>query len=421
MMKPKSNDGGSTNASGDENGDDDGGVASGGTATPFVGAYYYPWYGPRFHNGGGYLRRGLDPPQQPALGEYDDTKSDVIGQHLEWSRRANIRLWVTSWWGPNRAEDTTIRSAILGHPGLGTHRVALHYETTGRIRGKDDVGKNVRGDVQHMCEHYFGHPNYYRIGGRPVLVIYLSRKLYQDGLLEAVLLTMRTEAGRHGHILYLVGDQAFQDPPVVVPTAAAGGPSYYPPFSYLDAVTNYDVYGGCGRPAGFAGRERVDKYYAQQERWRELAATEGCSFVPSVSPGFNDRGVRLESDHPPLSRRLAQGAKEGSLLWYQLKRATPLVDHRLAGGLLLVNSFNEWHEDTQIEPAATAAVGGAGMATTSKPILLTKGLEYAAYGELYLDILAEGTSSSFTLPSAASALDADQRTRFDCHFAESSS
>ena len=61
-----------------------------------VGVYYYPWHNDDFHRGQGYLREQLMPPQQPTLGEYDDTDSKVISQHLAWSRQANVRLWVTS-------------------------------------------------------------------------------------------------------------------------------------------------------------------------------------------------------------------------------------------------------------------------------------------------------------------------------------
>jgi hypothetical protein len=61
-----------------------------------VGVYYYPWYGDDFHRNEGYLREQLEPRQEPTLGEYDDTEAATIGQHLEWSRKANIRLWVCS-------------------------------------------------------------------------------------------------------------------------------------------------------------------------------------------------------------------------------------------------------------------------------------------------------------------------------------
>ena len=50
---------------------------------------------------------------------------------------------------------------------------------------------------------------------------------------------------------------------------------------------------------------------------------------------------------------------------------------------MIVNSFNEWHEDTQIEPA----VGD----TTNVPFDHTQGLHYEGYGTRYLDILREET------------------------------
>jgi hypothetical protein len=299
-----------------------------------VGAYYYPWYGDNFHNGDGYLRKELIPAQQPALGEYDDSKPEVMGQHLSWFRKANIGLIVSSWWGPNRVEDSNTLK-IMNHSDVGNLKIALHYETSGRIKTADM--SNPRNDIQYMCENYFSHPNYYRIDGRPVVFIYISRKLNSEGILEEALLTMRSEASKCNHNIYLIGDQVF---------ATAPNPDVpFLPFWYFDAVTNYDVYGSSGRPSPYANKTSVDKFYAEQEQWKQEALKENCRFVPPVSPGYNDRAVRLESDHPPLSRRLSAGSQEGSLFWYQLTKALPLVDPEV-DNMILVNSFNEWHEDT---------------------------------------------------------------------------
>jgi hypothetical protein len=129
--------------------------------------------------------------------------------------------------------------------------------------------------------------------------------------------------------------------------------------------------------------EKVDAYYQQQALWKEQAIKEGCHYIPAVSPGYNDRGVRMESNHPPLSRRLTATSSEGSLFHYQLKQAKQLVDKKV-DNLIVVNSFNEWHEDTQIEPA----VGDP----ATEPFNYTQGLEYVGYGDLYLDILGAATS-----------------------------
>ena len=337
-----------------------------------VGVYYYPWHGSNFHNGGGYVRKQLDLPQFPTLGEYDDSRPETIAQHLAWSRQANIGLWVTSWWGPNRLEDMNTKDVIMEHKDLGDMKIALHYESTGRIRDSDM--STVKSDFEHICEHYFNHPNYYRVDGRPVVMIYVTRKLQRLGLLEAAVLTMRRTASKCGHGVYLVGDHVFEGAP--------GSNETFAPFWYFDAVTNYDSYGSMGRPSPYAGAEAVNRYYREQAEWRSRAIENGCRYIPTVSPGYNDRGVRLAADHPPLSRKLTADSEEGTLFSHQLDMAKPLVDP-MVDSLLMINSFNEWHEDTQIEPLIGIS--------TSRPFNLTHGIEYEAYGELYLNILRDKT------------------------------
>lgn len=64
-------------------------VSTSDTSDYTIGVYYYPWHGSNFHNRQ-YLRGDLQPPQLPALGEYDDTDPAVIARHLQWSRGANV-------------------------------------------------------------------------------------------------------------------------------------------------------------------------------------------------------------------------------------------------------------------------------------------------------------------------------------------
>mmetsp|Transcript_17261 Transcript_17261/g.43067 ORF Transcript_17261/g.43067 Transcript_17261/m.43067 type:complete len:600 (+) Transcript_17261:136-1935(+) len=344
-----------------------------------VGAYYYPWYSEDFHRGAGYVRKNLMPPQMPMLGEYDDSDPEVIKQHMAWFRQANIGLLVTSWWGPDSTEDNTTKSVIMEHEDIGNLKIALHFETKGRIKDTTDMS-GVRSDIQHMCENYFDHPNYYLKDERPVIVVHVTRLLHSEGVLEEAILTMRSEASKCGKNIYIIGDQVFESAPD--PDDA------FTPFWYFDAVTNFDVYGSSGRPGGFVGKDAVDDYYREQALWKEQALAENCQYIPPVSPGYNDRGVRLEEDHLAMSRRLTQGSEEGSLFWYQLKQALPLVSEDI-DNMVLLNSFNEFHEDTQIEPVMSFTRAGV---STNRPPYMTGGLEYAAYGELYLDILGAATS-----------------------------
>jgi glycoprotein endo-alpha-1,2-mannosidase len=344
-----------------------------------VGAYYYPWYGDDFHRGGGYVRKYIG--QTPTLGEYNDSEPAIVRQHLEYSRLANIELWVSSWWGRYSREDNTTRNVILPilEEDKTNHKLAILYESTGRLKfesGNRQIHR-VTADIEFILDNYVSHPNYYHIRGRPVVFIYLSRVLELDNDLASVLLLMRTAAARRNMNLYIVGDHSFGKPP------AEEDADEYLPFNYLDAITNYDVYGTLPKP--YAGSEGVRTYYHQQAVWREQARKQECKFIPSVSPGFNDRGIRIEVNHTALSRKLNNASDEfGSFFEYTLRKALPQVD-RGADRLILVNSFNEWHEDTQIEP-----VNGT---LTTEPENYTQGVEYEAYGTRYLDILHEMTTN----------------------------
>jgi hypothetical protein len=306
-----------------------------------VGVYYYPWYKDDFHRGGGYVREQLSPPQYPWLGEYDDSDPATISKHLQWSRQANVGLWVSSWWGKDSREDVTLKTTILTHRELESHQFAIFYETTGRIKQSEGfTTQRVQPDIEYLCQEYFDHPNYYRLDGKPVLFVYLTRKLHATGALPNVLELMRVAAATAGcGDIYIVGDHVFQGPPETE--------DVYPPFTMLDAVTNYDVYGSMGGKGGYIGQDGINKYYNQQSRWREIATKDyNCRFIPAASPGYNDLGVRPEKAHPPLSRRLSATDKQGSLFEAALRQARTLVDPK-AGNLLMVNSFNEWHEGKQ--------------------------------------------------------------------------
>jgi len=350
-----------------------------------IGVYYYPWHGSNFH-GRQYLRGYLDPPQLPVLGEYDDTEPAVIRQHLEWSRGANINLWVASWWGPGSREDTTLKNVILPHSDLPGTKIALFYETTSRIKkSMNYTTVNVYADVEYIAKTYFDDPNYLRIGNRPVLFVYLSRVLSRVGVLEEVTTLMRDAAFEHGgHDLYIMGDQVFGSAP-------DDGRSY-DPFDLLDGVTNYDIYGNMKRPNGYAGAERVNELHKRNTQWRDETRAHGnCDFVPGVAPGYNDRAVR--DGNPPLSRRLTESSAEGSLFKAGLESALSLVEDSTER-MLMITSWNEWHEDTQIEPVVDVGV-------TDRPLSLTcyrdpcdVDLKYHAYGELYLDILRDATSDT---------------------------
>lgn len=350
-------------------------------------AYYYPWHSDDFHRGQGYLREFLG--QGPQLGEYDDRDPAVIRQHMEWSEQANISVWITSWFGPGSREDSTMLSSVMPTIEGSNQQFCLFYETANRIGTDFPSLHKVVDDINYMIDFFVFHPNYYHINGRPVLFIYITRVLDRLDILAETLLLIRSAGAKRNVHFYLVGDHAFGQPPATALMA----------FDFLDAVSNYDVYGLLGR--FYVGPERLAEYYEQQTQWSNRAKLQNCAFMPAVTPGFNDRGVRLDKDHQPLARKLTENGEFGSLFRSSLIHAMEIVDPD-SDNLLVVTSFNEWHEDTQIEPTvgALASPPYSGLQQN-----LTLGVEYEGYGTRYLDILREmttpGTPAASTQPSQA--------------------
>jgi hypothetical protein len=305
---------------------------------------------------------------------------------------SNIFLWVMSWWGPIMAEEGTIQFMLkcmeeeesTDDFPIGDFQVSMFCETIGRIQEINSPSgifydiNNVKSDIRHIASQYFGHPNYLKIDDKPVLFVHLSRWLHSKGLLKVAIKLMRKGASEAGYEeIYIVGDHAYNDPSEL--------PEQYEPFTILDAVTNYDVYGSMGRPL-YAGQEGVEAYISKQKGWSSKEAKETkCDFIPSITPGYNEMGVR-NLGRNPMSRKLEAGADEGSLFRTMLESAMDLADED-TGNILMINSFNEWHEDTQIEP-----VKGLSYGTPTNSLSITNGIEYEPYGMTYLNIVRKLTT-----------------------------
>ena len=351
------------------------GIAQERTPTPLLGAYYYPWYrGAKAEGEIGWMKRALrgrlQPQQLPRLGVYDSEDAQVIGDHIAQSRRAGIDFWAVSWWGRGKSE-RAFRSAILKHPDAEKLKYAVLYESTGRLgpSSEPDYSELVA-DFDDLAEEYFDHPNYLRIDDRPVVFIYLTRVYFRGRGLEAL-----AELRKKHPNLWLVGDEVF------------GPRCHERDVKLWDAITAYDVYGQSLQHDG-GTQASLDRLRVNYENAKKIANESGKAFIPAISPGFNDRAVR--DGHVGLGRYFTdkQGSKEGDVFREMIRQiAVPLADAR-AQRMIMVTSFNEWYEDTQIE--ATAGKSG----TTSRDDSdsqrhYTQGQNYSDYGTLYLDILRE--------------------------------
>jgi hypothetical protein len=341
--------------------------------------YYYPWYGPfdGGHNVNQSLRGHLTPPQPPELGQYSSRDNATIASHIDHSHQGNIDFWAVSWWGPDSAEDSTFRNNVLTHPRAGELKYAIHYESTGRLGTFENPDfDNLIPDFDHLATHYFQNPHYLKIDGRPVVFMYVTRAYFNSQDSRTAVANLRTYMiANHGVDPYIVGDDLF------------AGDINVERAQLWDAITDFDVYGTVLQGGGStsAALTQLANFYDDA---RDAIASTDVGFIPTASPGFNDKGVR--TGHPSAPRYMEDdpSSDEGDLFKRMLKdvvvaRTDPEVDN-----ILMINSFNEWHEDTQIEPSIVAPRTNVDDSGTQQ---FTEGFFYEGYGDLYLNILREAT------------------------------
>lgn len=346
-----------------------------------VGAYYYPWYTtcflglPSYSKWKRIVRLRLKYPQKPKAGLYNSKNPKVISEHIKQSLRGGIDFWAVSWWGPRSTSDDNLKKHILKHKDASKLKYAIFYESKGRFGSFDDPSyKKWLPDLEYIKKNYFDHPAYYRINGRPVVFVYLSREYFRNKG-KSALNRMREKYPE----IYLVGDDVF---------SIAEPDEYQADWAaQFDAVTVYDVYGQSIGPLGNTAKA-IDFLSSTYTHARKIANSVGTAFMPTVAPGYNDTGVR--KGHPPRARYFTdvENSKEGDVFRAMIQRAgLPFLDTRCSN-TMMITSFNEWYEDSQVE----ATSGKARDSDTDKSKTgkyYTGGHVYRDYEYLYLDILNE--------------------------------
>ena len=357
-----------------------------------VGAHYYVWYPNNFAQG--YLRGVLRPAQTPALGEYDSRRASIAEQHIALAVSHGIDFFTLDWW-PNRpAQNAAIESGFLRAKNIGAIRFCIFYEST-------DLGDPARGngivfdaatkdrfvsDLMTIARRYFGHPSYLRIDGRPALVLYVTREM--RGFFPQAMREMRRAMAAEGYDPFVIGDEIFwavvesTEDPGAAPRVT--GEPQLSRIRLFDALTAYNLY--------MEGRERHRGYGSASDfvpdsaklyrRYRDVAR---IPIIPGMIPGFNDRAVRPRPDHFVIPRRWTAGAPEASFFAEAIERiGKPLADPKLHA--VLITSWNEWSEDTAIEPLSPSPPTADDVSGRQ---LFTQGYAYQGFGSAYLDVVRD--------------------------------
>jgi len=313
-----------------------------------VFAFYYPWYRTVEHSG--YCSWNFGPheceerdrdcannhysPRTPGGGLYDSMNPEVVRRHLDQSRQAGIDGWIFSWFGIESETDKLdfVLSVIEEHDP--DFKVTVYYETIPGCSGysqctevgrKDRINAVVK-DFKYLEENFFSHPAFLHADGRPVVFIYSRAMLQGTADWPSILKRFK----REGMNYYLSADAGWTWVQPFVPLGFDQVHFYNQLNQLLVLSPGLLKYGPFVKGAHFYGRDAA----------------------VTVIPGYDDhlvpgrRPLLLPRDNGETYRKVWENALAADPDW------------------ILITSFNEWYEGTEIEPSEE-------------------------YGDQYLDLTAE--------------------------------
>lgn len=282
-------------------------------AAKTVFAAYYPWYGGQANGWRHWNASGHTPPQDvasvlyPTLGAYDSGDGTALYYHLAWAQIAKVDVLAVSWWGRGSYEDQQL-PALFAAAAQTPVRLAWILEPyAGR------TAATFAADVQYLCATYFTHPATFKASRpsqygpsttpRPVLFVY-------DPTISDTAWQAATDALRGTACDATVLVRA--DDSLLLTDSGVRTMGYW---GHFDGAFNFGAYTYGGA----------------------LPASPDYLVVPTVAPGF---------DNTRIGGTSVVGRQNGARYDDSWSSA---INARAEW--VLVNSFNEWHEGTAIEPA----------------------------------------------------------------------
>lgn len=285
-----------------------------------IGAYYYAWYSDDW------LQKTVRKEDPPLMGQYENTvSSDVIQQHMKLAKDSGIDFFSVSW-EPNRDY-----SHVLDAAKATDFKICFFYESLTRASAKGKVLfsdlPNVLADMGRIYED-MQEDCWFKLDDKPVMMFYVTRCYSdKDGAPEMFRMIRETLPGA-----FIVGDELFW----------RSVPEHR--LKMFDAVTAYNLY--CTKQfQGDSPEVRSESYLrnfgAMMKTHKNACLDAGIQLWGNAMPGYDDTGVRPGEKHPSLSRL------DGDFLTNQLRAAKETS----IGEVIMITSWNEWYEDTQIEPS----------------------------------------------------------------------
>ena len=265
----------------------------------------------------------------PLAGVYSSHDSDIRRNHLHLLKKAGVNLLVVPFWLSWTKEQELSRNSILFREGernvdlrvrdLLDDCLLMDMEVTFMMM--NHRARNVQflsRSIEYLHKTYANHRAVFRTEPQDLMVFYVQDvHTFSANQWKAII-------DRHETTTRFIGtwvDERDAD---------------------LLIESGFHGFTSASSTAGFA---------ANQNKWRylsEWAKAHNKSFIPSVSPGFDDTRSRPWNADNIIDRSNGQYFESS---WRNALKILPVS--------VLISSFNDWCRGTQIEPARVLNAGSA--------------------------------------------------------------
>jgi hypothetical protein len=283
-------------------------------------AFYYTWYGLPDRHGqwihwGGEDKAAHDIPESrhyPARGAYDSQDPALLESHIVQAKADGLTGFIATWWGQGTYEDRAFQ-LLLVQADKHDFKTTIYWEIAPE-EGREQIDHAIN-DLVYVLKNYGPRKSFLKVEGKPVIFVY-GRVMEEVPLASwpAIINGARSQAGD----FLLIAD------------------GYSESFARMfDGVHTYNICAQVQGKSPEALRTWSAQHYASAVN---LARRQGRVSCVTVIPGYDDTKIRK-----PGLNAARQDGQTYRVLWEEAIQAQP--------DWVLITSFNEWHEGSEIEPS----------------------------------------------------------------------
>jgi hypothetical protein len=201
--------------------------------------------------------------------------------------------------------------------------------------------------ANRLIEKYFKHPSYYKIDGKPVLMIYDTSNLIRGlGSVSAVkdafewFRNQCIQKGLKGLHLQMVKYSDEETPNVSGVDGEIGIVNEFIKYFNYDSITHYQYVHFTNIQRDY--NELMKDVY---EEWKLIEKNIGITYFPHISIGWDNNPRFKELSHYIIENNTPENIEKA------LRMAKEFIDtHPNQPPLITINSWNEWTETSYLEP-----------------------------------------------------------------------